>query len=555
MIGVISNPADNDVVREFFELFKTSWEFYRAEGKYDVVLCAEDQTFDTSAKLVLYYAGRRIDFDGDQQTKSGCERESDCVLSYGENLIPIYGDSVTFPDNRGDALWDEDSQESAICLHESTNRVVARIGYDLFKEVRTLLTLGQPATNASMPTLELHIAVLRDLIIGFGIPLTEIPPVPEGFQFVACLTHDVDHPSIRKHKWDHTTFGFLYRAVFGSLRDLIRGRISLRNLLINWAAAVRLPLVHLRLAKDLWREFDDRYLEIEKGLPSTFFVIPFRNCPGMNSHGPAPSMRAARYGAQDIADSICKLRSAGCEVALHGIDAWSDSLKGRKELDEIRRLTGASEVGVRMHWLYYDRESPAKLEAAGATYDSTFGYNETVGYRAGTTQVYKSLDATHLLELPLHVMDTALFYPTHLDLSPRQAGVLLSQMVDKVLRFGGSLTVNWHDRSLAPERLWESSYSGLVQDLKSKGAWFATAGQATAWFRKRRSVEFKTDLTDSSTVRAIITGDLGSDLPGLRLRIHNAPNPRSVGVNRSKDYTMLMVDESIEPKVSSEASR
>ena len=32
MIGVIANPADHDVVCEFFELFKTPWEFYRGEG-------------------------------------------------------------------------------------------------------------------------------------------------------------------------------------------------------------------------------------------------------------------------------------------------------------------------------------------------------------------------------------------------------------------------------------------------------------------------------------------------------------------------------------------
>ena len=142
------------------------------------------------------------------------------------------------------------------------------------------------------------------------------------------------------------------------------------------------------------------------------FVIPFKNYPGKNSHGLAPRFRAARYGARDIADTIGKIMAAGCEVGLHGIDAWLDSSRGREELEEIRRLTGVSEIGVRMHWLYYDQQSPVALEQAGAAYDSTIGYNETVGYRAGTTQAYKPLPATRLLELPLHVMDTALFYPS-----------------------------------------------------------------------------------------------------------------------------------------------
>ena len=70
-------------------------------------------------------------------------------------------------------------------------------------------------------------------------------------------------------------FGFLYRAIFGSLRKLIRGQMSIQGLLTNWAAALKLPFVYLGLAKDFWRDFDDRYLEMEKGLRSTFFVIPF----------------------------------------------------------------------------------------------------------------------------------------------------------------------------------------------------------------------------------------------------------------------------------------
>ena len=422
--------------------------------------------------------------------------------------------------------------------------MVARIGYDLFSEVRTLLTSGQPVANASLPVLDLHIAFLRDLITSCGIPLVEIPPVPDGYQFAACLTHDVDHPSIRHHKWDHTMFGFLYRAIFDSLRKTLSGQMSVRNLFRNWAAALKLPFVHLGLAKDFWREFDDRYLELEKGLRSTFFVIPFSNRPGNKSSGPAPSIRAARYGAQDIADAIHKLTAAGCEVGLHGIDAWLDSSKGRQELDEIRRVTGTSEVGVRMHWLYYDQQSPVVLEQAGAIYDSTIGYNETVGYRAGTTQAYKPLNTNQLLELPLHIMDTALFYPSHLGLSRQQAESLVRPMLDNAVHLGGALTINWHDRSLAPERLWGEFYSDLIQDLKSRGAWFSTASQAIAWFRKRRSAEFETDGSAPGGVRAHVAVDQRDNLPALRLRIHAPRKLGSITTHGSESYVDTVVGES-----------
>jgi hypothetical protein len=536
MIGVIANSSDQEIVREFFELFKTPWEFYRRGRQYDILLCAEDGQIDEKAKLIVRYGGRKIHFDGEHKIQTGRQWNQARILSFQEGRLPLYGESITFPERLSGFLTDEDSRQSVAYLDRFEKGVVARIGYDLFDEIRTLLTLGQPHANANMPALELHIELLRGLITGCGLQLAEIPPVPDGYRFIACLTHDVDHPSIRQHKWDHTTFGFLYRAIFGSLQNLIRGRLPIRNLITNWVAALKLPFVHLGLAKDCWQKFDDRYLELEKGVCSTFFVIPFKDRPGETSHGPAPAFRAAQYGAHDIASTIQKLQTAGCEVGLHGIDAWRDSSRGSDELEEIRHLTGGAELGVRMHWLYYDQQSPVALEQAGAVYDSTIGYNETVGYRAGTLQVYKPIGANRLLELPLHVMDTALFYRAYLGLSPREARALVSQMVDNAVKFGGCLTINWHDRSVVPERLWDAFYRDLIQELKSRGAWLSTAGQAVSWFRKRRSAVFEADSVAPRGVRATVAADDGNDLPGLRLRIHKERTSGESGGNSSEDY-------------------
>jgi len=555
MIGVIANPADRDVVCEFFELFKTPWEFYRPDQPYDVVLCAGDGPFETTAKLLLVYAGRKTPCDDRRRIPVGQPRKHACVFSYQGHRIPLHGETITFTERDKCLLTDEGSQECTAYVDEASGRALARIGYDLFSEVRTLLTVGQPPANAHLPALELHIGVLRDVITACGVSLVEIPPVPEGFPFVACLTHDVDHPSIRQHKWDHTVIGFLVRAVFGSVVDTILGRMSLRDAAKNWVAAIQLPFVHMGLAKDFWRDFDDRYLELETGHPSTFFVLPRKNYCGKRVEGSAPAFRAAHYEAKDLADSICKLRAGGCEVGLHGIDAWLDSAAGREELEEVRRLTGASDIGVRMHWLYYNEKSPTALEKAGAAYDSTIGYNETVGYRAGTTQVYKPLESDDLLELPMHAMDTALFYLSYLGLSPRKASERLRQMADHAVRYGGCMTINWHDRSLAPERLWGACYRRLIQDLEERGAWFSTAGQAVSWFRKRRSVTFETAPSEPGGVRAKVAVERGDDLPGLRLRIHKAQSWGPLGAHRSHDYRDLTVEEYAETHVSSGSTR
>jgi hypothetical protein len=515
MIGVIANQAEVSVVREFFEIFKTPWEFYRDGYRYEAILCCGDNSFEIPpAPLVIIYAQFERPSDDALSGSRKSAADGARMLSYHGTPLPLYRGSVTFHQSVDSPLRDLESQQPAMLETNRNGIRLIRIGYDLFAEVDYLLKIGQPVSQAAIPTLDLHIALLRDLIRSAGVPLVEIPPVPHGYRLLTCLTHDVDHPFVHHHKLDRTMFGFLYRALISSTLDLVRRRTSASNWFRNVFAALKLPFVYLGLAEDFWSRFE-RYLEIENGRQSTFFIIPFSNTEGRRPDGMAPKTRAAAYGASDVTDQVRRLSAAGCEVALHGIDAWLDDARGRDELNAIRSLTGAEDIGVRMHWLYFNGQSSLMLEKAGAMYDSTVGYNETVGFRAGTSQVYKPLNATTLLELPLHVMDTALFYPAHLHLSPKEAEVRINHVIDAVVQHGGCLTVNWHDRSIAPERLWTDTYVNLVGELTDKGAWFATAGQAIAWFRMRRSVVFETDAHGTLRITAPTRVE---SLPALTLR-------------------------------------
>jgi hypothetical protein len=500
-------------VREFFELFKTSWEFYDSNSEYDVVLCSGGLRVENSAKLILIY--------GEDPSAQKLEPSDGkfALRSFGREWIPIYGDSFAIKGNGNPVLTFDGIEECGAREFVTGGKSLVRLGYDLFSEVRHLLTEGQPASQARIPTLELHISLLRDLILRCSIPVVEIPPVPAGYTFIACLTHDVDHPAIRNHFFDHTMFGFLYRATAGSIVDFFRGRKPLKQLIRNGWAVVTLPLVYLGWVKDPWNQFA-RYLEMEKGASSTFFVIPEKGEPGvgLNSAGPS-AKRAAKYDPQDIADEVQLLQEAGREIGVHGIDAWNSPSAGRREIGRIASLTNSREMGVRMHWLYSGKDSAQALEQAGFSYDSTCGYNETVGYRAGSLQAFKPLSANRLMELPMHIMDTALFFDGYLDYSPRRANEAVQEMIEHAVRFGGVLTLNWHDRSIAPERLWDETYVGFLNALKSKGAWITNAGQVVAWFRKRRCAEIdESAIANGKGIKEF--GTSSDKLPGLRLNIH-----------------------------------
>ena len=518
MIGVAVQSAERDAVAEFFELFKTPWEFYRNDGQYDVLICMQDQLPDLLPALVLLFGSRATAFDSQKQIPVRTRRGQVMIEDDGKQL-PIYGEAVTFPTSRYQGLTDVATHESVAFSSESGGSTILRIGYDLFHEVRHLLTTGQPAAHSESATLERHIGLLRKLILKAGLPLVEIPPVTDRHPFMVCLTHDIDHPVLRNHWADHTMFGFLYRATLGTLLNVCRGRKSTGDLVMNWTAALKLPLVYLGMAKDAWGDFD-RYLELEAGLGATYFVIPKGDDAGQPLHGHNAARRAARYEIEDVEPQLKKIISSGAEVGLHGIDAWADGSKATAERKRVAEMPGAAASGVRMHWLFFDEKSAAVLDQAGFDYDSTVGYGETVGFRAGTTQAFKPLTVENLLELPLHIMDTALFYPRYLNLSESEAEKKVEKLINETTEAGGALTINWHDRSIAPERLWEDFYLKLLARLKRRGAWFPTATQAVAWFRKRRSATVEAVSVDGGALRIKASVPPDSTLPGVRVRVY-----------------------------------
>jgi glycosyltransferase involved in cell wall biosynthesis/peptidoglycan/xylan/chitin deacetylase (PgdA/CDA1 family) len=520
LIGVQARAEDARWVEEFFELFKTPWEFCRDGGQYDVVVNCGGSCSVMGARLTLVYGQSESGFDRQLGVKLQLSA-APVKLQVEGQLVPIYQGCASLEGN-GVSRLKSDRGFTAACQLSLDGARVIRVGYDLFREVKHLLTHGQPAQHAMVPTLDWHVQLLRNWIVGSGVALVEIPPLPAGCDYAVCLTHDVDHPEIARHRFDHTAFGFWHRAVVGSIWRKLQGRLTWRGLFKNWWSAIKLPFVYLGLAPDFWRQFD-RYLDLERGLGSTFFVVPVKHHPGKAVLRHHAARRATQYEAADIARDLKQVLAGGGEIGVHGIDAWADAEAGRVEASRVGSAVGETVRGVRMHWLCFDLDSPRQLEAAGYAYDSTVGYNECIGYKSGTLQVYRPAGAQELLELPLHVMDTALFYPTYLNLSPAAAAQRLNQCVGHAKRFGGVLTLNWHDRSLAPERLWGDFYAAFVARLRTESAWCPTAAQAVAWFKLRRAVGFEV-LTDGSAVRLRVKpSTVGKFFPGLRVRFHQAP--------------------------------
>jgi hypothetical protein len=526
MIGVhIYDEEEREWAAEFFELFKTPWEIFREGVRYPVLLTTHECPQNNGARVVLVYSSGPLGFDRENRLSIDSPRGGG-ILRDGNLILPVYGETVTFPRKGRVLLRVEGTDRPAAVAFRKGSQQICRIGYNLFREIRHLLTLGQPPQNASHPTLELHIALLRWWILRAGVQIMEIPPSPPGFDFMVCLTHDVDFAGIRKHLFDHTMAGFLYRALFGSAIDLLRGKAQWEKLVTNWKAALLLPAVYAGMAKDFWNQYE-QYLQIENGLKSTFYLIPFKKRAGIGMSGPAPARRACRYDISDVEKWADRILSQNGEIGLHGLDAWKDARRGREELERIRRSVGSTEVGVRMHWLYFGPDSPTRLEEAGFLYDSTWGYNDAVGFRAGTGQVFRPPGARRLMELPLIIQDTALFYKGRMGLGEDEALERCKEVIVHFRRFGGALVINWHHRSLAPERLWGDFYRRLLNEIRRERVLFVTAREAVEWFQSRRSAGFEMVEHEGTKVRAVLHGNGKEGHPRLGLRLYK-PDPLRV---------------------------
>ena len=502
LLGVMVPDCYHAVTAEMFELFKTCWEPLQDNADYEVILC-HSETAGREGRRLTIVTGGPGGFDATWGIDAGSLVPPVRIEAAGIGIdllrpwlpVGLQGEGLVWCGPRR-----------------------LRLGYDLFGEIEDLLTIGQTGAAALNATAGRHLEVLRLALLDAGVPVVEVEPLPAGTSLTVAVTHDVDFARMRNHFFDRTAAGFFFRATVGTMADVLRGRASLRKLGRNLAAALKLPLVYLGWARDPWNCFA-RYAALERKWRSTFYIVPRRDHPGrIAPQGDVDPSRACRYQASEVTADLTALEKAGFEVGLHGLDAWTGVAAAMAERSDIKKASGGDASGVRMHWLYLSEATYEALESAGFDYDSTFGFNDAIGFRAGTGQVFRPLGAEHLVEMPLTIQDTALFHTCRMRLDEDDAFSLCEQVISEACAFGGGITLLWHMRSIGPERWWDGFYRRLLDHLEAKGAWLAPAAEIVEFYRRRRSVDLDVSFSDGVlTVRTCADGEIDGRLQ-LRVR-------------------------------------
>jgi hypothetical protein len=287
------------------------------------------------------------------------------------------------------------------------------------------------------------------------------PPRWDGARFLVALTHDVDSV------WRWTRIGV--RGAAARLKDDVlsgRGRAAARE-----ATGLALAPAHrLRGTDPNWR-FDEIVRETRRrgGSGSTFYVFGGHSDP----HDGAAPETYERLRPRLIET----LAGVGAEVGLHGTYAAADDERLLAQEKARLESLGASVDGQRYHYLRVEPHRNLRpLGQLGFAYDTSLGFSDAVGFRAGLARPFRPWDFEHeqpfdLVEVPLAVMDVTLAEPRYLGLSARAAWPRLEELLDWAAEHGAAFAILWHpDRFDRPTSGgWDRLFYRVVEAVRERG--------------------------------------------------------------------------------------
>ena len=165
-----------------------------------------------------------------------------------------------------------------------------------------------------------------------------------------------------------------------------------------------------------------------------------------------------------------ELISEGNKVGIHGsyFSSKDESLFIR-EKEMLESIVGHGITKSRQHWLnYYESKTPYIHVNARIEEDSTLGFNDISGFRAGVASLYYPYDHKNKMafpfkEIPMVIMDSHA-YDYSMQPAKDKSGWLFKSAT-LVKNF--AISVDWHQRVLSSDYGWGDDYETLVSMLSN----------------------------------------------------------------------------------------
>lgn len=298
---------------------------------------------------------------------------------------------------------------------------------------------------------------------------------PNGRRYAVAFTHDVDSPERRSR-------------VPGLMRDIVLGGYRTRRE-SYWSLRTELRARGLRefcfappTKRRAWDFGKICALERDWGLRSAFyFAVIGRN----EGHACDVVYDADRPRFRRL---FRQMDAAGWEVGLQAsYSAGSPPCQIVSQFDRLTTLSRLRASGVRHHYLRLDSVEPLQTLAAhadaGLSYDTSVGFNEIPGFRAGIALPFRPFGACNgsgsFLELPMTIADM------HLPRRDEAAAVAaVVGHLETVRSLGGLAVLNWHVGHWYSDPAWRAAYRAACEFVSSdSAAWSATPREICRWWQ------------------------------------------------------------------------
>lgn len=271
--------------------------------------------------------------------------------------------------------------------------------------------------------------------------------------FVTC---DVDNP------FDHTVRDckILLRTCLG---DIIK-----RRSILECASRVRRYFFNKFCNYKYDKNYTfDWYMDVceANNLKASFYFIPTSK---------EPQNGCYELSDKNIQDLMIKIHKRGHKIGVHGsYQTFNDFKKTKiqKELfqDVLNKLNiSQADLGNRQHYLRWDSSiTPAILNDADFTYDTSGSYADMAGFRYGTCYEFEMFDflnrkRLNLKERPLIVMDCSVLDKKYMGLDEKDAIEFMLLLMKKCKKYQGNFVLLWHN-SYFQESYYKNIFTNILK--------------------------------------------------------------------------------------------
>ena len=360
-----------------------------------------------------------------------------------------------------------------------------------------------------------------------GLPFIKIHYLPHGYDWAICLSHDVDHLSMREHSRDLTVPKFLGTCFVGVMKKR-KGLLDFLELFVKVSCSVFLRAENM---PDPWDNINE-LIQAEKkfGVHSTFFFSATDGAP--KSLGIVYTLKSARSFVQAISKNDFEFSTHG-----HNFDNYQGM---SAEFNKISTINNSFRpLGIRMHYLRFNSSKTLSCaEQVGYLYDCTYGYSKSTGLRSGTLRPYVVPDLS-IIEIPLNIMDTSLFSPFYMNCDLNRGQIITEKLITEAKKYGGTLSILFHPTSMLQPSISRQWILWLLKrSSDDDSCWKVSCSELAKWHKDWFNLRVNVEINEH---KLILSFSCPMHEP-LSLELTSPLSSQNRGIRMPKDETNLHIE-------------